>query len=248
MSYNKLFITITALMLIFAACRKQWNATEEDMANYGWTLYEQASLMDINEEVDQLKEDFQDVKKWFLNATMKDTNYQDGYNGLGWTYGKLSIFQAADDEGNDLELNNAIDNFLIGEGKPQNPRIDHNVWHDILAGLTFTYSALKDDSMTIVWGDSLISEIEKDRITWAFPHEPVDIYGNYPTDYLDVHITLALAKFVRSTTIDDFKSSEYHVDAIITAKNLPDFDANYETIVGQEKLAAKIQELQKTLK
>ena len=157
-------------MLIFAACRKQWNATEEDMANYGWTLYEQASLMDINEEVDQLKEDFQDVKKWFLNATMKDTNYQDGYNGLGWTYGKLSIFQAADDEGNDLELNNAIDNFLIGEGKPQNPRIDHNVWHDILAGLTFTYSALHDDSMAIVWGDSLLSEIAKDRITWAFPH------------------------------------------------------------------------------
>ena len=102
--------------------------------------------------------------------------------------------------------------------------------------------------MTIVWGDSLISEIEKDRVTWAFPHEAVDIDGNYPTDYLDVHITLALAKFVRSTTIDDFKSSEYHVDAIITAKNLPDFDANYETIVGQEKLAAKIQELQKTLK
>ena len=179
---------------------------------------------------------------------MEDTNYQDGYNGLGWTYGKLSIFQPADDEGNDLELNNAINAFLIGEGKTQNPRIDHNVWHDILAGLTFTYSALNDDSMTIVWGDSLISELEKDRITWAFPYEPVDNEGNYPTDYLDVHITLALAKFVRSTTIDDFKNSEYHVDAVILAKKLPDFDANYGTIVGQDKLAAKIQELQEILK
>ena len=225
-------------MLIFAACRKEWKATEEDMANYGWTLFELASD----------KDDYEEVLTWFSNATMKDTNYQDGYNGMGWTYGKLSSYSINPDGSEETDLIDGITQFLIGEGKPQNTRIDHNVWHDILAGLTFTYSILHDDSMTIVWGDSLLSEIEKDRISWAFPHEAVDINGNYPTDYLDVHITLALAKFVRSTTIDDFNSSEYHVDAIITAKNLPDFDANYETIVGQEKLAAKIQELQKTLK
>ena len=239
MSYNKLFITITMLMLIFAACRKEWTATEEDMTNYGWTIFEKASLMSFDEQ----QKEYENVLDWFENATKKDTNYQDGYNGMGWTYGKLSIFEIDDDD-----LNNAIDAFLIAEGKTQNPRIDHNVWHDILAGLTFAYSALKDDSMAIVWGDSLLSEIGKDRVTWAFPHEPVDIEGNYPTDYLDVHITLALAKFVRSTTIEDFNDSEYHVDAIILAKKLPDFDANYETIVGQEKLAAKIQELQEYLK
>ena len=240
MSYNKLFITITMLMLIFAACRKEWTATEEDMTNYGWTLFEQASL-DLSSNT--AEEDFDYVLKWFEDATKKDTSYQDGYNGMGWTYGKLSIFEIDDDD-----LNNAIDAFLIAEGKTQNPRIDHNVWHDILAGLTFAYSALKDDSMAIVWGDSLLSEIGKDRVTWAFPHESVDIEGNYPTDYLDVHITLALAKFVRSTTIEDFNDSEYHVDAIILAKKLTDFDSNYETIVGQQKLAAKIKELQEILK
>ena len=238
MSYNKLFITLTVLMLIFAACRKQWNATEEDMSNYGWTIFEIAS--------DQA--DFEEVEVWFINATMEDTNYQDGYNGLGWTYGKLSIFQPADDEGNDLELNNAINAFLIGEDKTQNPRIDHNVWHDILAGLTFSYSALNDDSMTIVWGDSLISEIEKDRVTWAFPHEPVDSKGNYPTDYLDVHITLALAKFVRSTTVEDFDEVEKHIDAIITARNMGDFNSSYETIAGQQRLSDMIDSLQTILK
>ena len=230
-------------MLIFAACRKEWIATEEDMTNYGWTLFEQASL-DLTSNT--AEEDFDHVLKWFEDATKKDTSYQDGYNGMGWTYAKLSMFKIPDDDFNDL--NNAIDAFLKGEGKTQIPRIDHNVWHDILAGLTFTYSVLHDDSMTIVWGDSLLSEIEKDRITWAFPHEAVDINGNYPTDYLDVHIALALAKFIRATTIDDFNSSEYHVDAINVAKNLSDFDANYETIVGQQKLAAKIQELQEYLK
>ena len=229
-------------MLIFAACRKEWTATEEDMTNYGWTLFEQASLMSFDEQ----QKEYENVLDWFENATKKDTNYQDGYNGMGWTYAKLSMFELPGDDLNDL--NNAIDAFLKGEGKTQNPRIDHNVRHDILAGLTFTYSALHDDSMAIVWGDSLLSEIEKDRITWAFPHEAVDINGNYPTDYLDVHIALALAKFIRATTVDDFNRSEYHVDAINVAKNLSDFDANYETIVGQQKLAAKIQELQEYLK
>ena len=223
-------------MLIFAACRKQWNATEEDMASYGWTLFEEASD----------KDDYEEARKWFENATMKDTNYQDGYNGLGWTYGKLSTFIFID--GKDLELEKAIKNFLKGEGKTQNPRIEHNVSHDIRAGLTFAYSGLKNDSMAIIWGDLLISELEENRETWVFPHEPVDSKGNYPTDYLDVHITLALAKFVRSTTVEDFDEVEKHVDAIITARNMEDFNSSYETIAGQQRLSNMIDSLQTILK
>ena len=236
MSYNKLFITITVLMLIFAACRKQWNATEEDMANYGWTLFELAS--------DQA--DFEEVEVWFINATMEDTNYQDGYNGLGWTYGKLSSFILI--EGKDVELEDAVKYFLKGEGKTQNARIEHNISHDIRAGLTFAYSGLKNDSMAIIWGDLLISELEENRETWAFPHEPVDSKGNYPTDYLDVHITLALAKFVRSTTVEDFDEVEKHIDAIITARNMEDFNSSYETIAGQQRLSNMIDSLQTILK
>ena len=238
MSYNKLFITLTVLMLIFAACRKQWNATEEDMADYGWTLFKIAS--------DQA--DYEEVELWFINATMEDTNYQDGYNGLGWTYGKLSTFIIPDIEGNDVELEDAVKNFLKGEGKTQNPRIEHNVMHDIRAGLTFAYSGLKNDSMAIIWGDLLISELEEDSETWALPHEPVDSKGNYPTDYLDVHITLALAKFVRSTTVEDFDEVEKHIDAIITARNMEDFNSSYGTIAGQQRLSDMIDSLQTILK
>ena len=223
-------------MLIFAACRKQWNATEEDMADYGWTLFKIAS--------DQA--DYEEVELWFINATMEDTNYQDGYNGLGWTYGKLSSFISI--EGKDVELEDAVKQFLKGEGKTQNPRIDHSVKHDIRAGLTFAYSGLKEDSMAIIYGDLLISELEEDRETWAFPHEPVDSKGNYPTDYLDVHITLALAKFVRSTTVEDFDEVEKHVDAIITAKNMGEFNSSYGTIAGQQRLSDMIDSLQIILK
>ena len=223
-------------MLIFAACRKQWNATEEDMSNYGWTIFELASE----------QADYEEVLFWFLNATMEDTNYQDGYNGLGWTYGKLSSFILI--EGKDVELEYAVKYFLKGEGKTQNPRIDHSVKHDIRAGLTFAYSGLKEDSMAIIYGDLLISELEEDRETWAFPHEPVDSKGNYPTDYLDVHITLALAKFVRSTTVEDFNEVEKHVDAIITAKNMGEFNSSYGTIAGQQRLSDMIDSLQTFLK
>ena len=236
MSYSRLFVTITVLVLIFAACRKQWNATEEDMSNYGWTIFELASE----------QADYEEVLFWFLNATMEDTNYQDGYNGLGWTYGKLSSFILI--EGKDVELEYAVNNFLKGEGKTQNPRIEHNVMHDIRAGLTFAYSGLKNDSMAIIWGDSLISELEENRETWAFPHEPVDSKGNYPPDYLDVHITLALAKFVRSTTVEDFDEVEKHIDAIITARNMEDFNSSYETIAGQQRLSDMIDSLQIILK
>ena len=40
-------------MLIFAACRKQWNATEEDMANYGWILYEQNNFVEIEHQLNK---------------------------------------------------------------------------------------------------------------------------------------------------------------------------------------------------
>ena len=206
------------------------------MSNYGWTLFELAGE----------QADYEEVLVWFLNATMEDTNYQDGYNGLGWTYGKLSSFISI--EGKDVELEDAVKQFLKGEGKTQNPRIDHSVKHDIRAGLTFAYSGLKEDSMAIIYGDLLISELEEDRETWDFPHEPVDSKGNYPTDYLDVHITLALAKFVRSTTVEDFDEVEKHVDAIITARNMGDFNSSYETIAGQQRLSDMIDSLQTILK
>jgi hypothetical protein len=132
MSYNKLFITITMLMLIFAACRKEWIATEEDMTNYGWTLFEQANL-DLTSNT--AEEDFDDVLKWFEDATKKDTSYQDGYNGMGWTYAKLSMFKIPDDDFNDL--NNAIDAFLKGEAKTQNPLEYHAIHYDLSAGSEF---------------------------------------------------------------------------------------------------------------
>ena len=214
MSYNKLFITITMLMLIFAACRKQWNATEEDMANYGWTLYEQGDYLGSYE--------------WFSNSVLEDMNYQDGYNGLGWSFGKL------------VELDSAIFAFEEGLTKPQNPRIIENVAHEILAGLTFAHSALKHDSSVVNYGDSLVWLLEQqtDDKTWNFSHDST-------TNYLDVHVMLALSYYALS----DFTESLEHVQAIKTALNpaSPSWVVNTNTITGRDQLAAQIEYLQNYL-
>jgi len=214
MKHSRLLLSLFILLLIFAACRKQWNATEEDMANYGWSLYEQGEYLDSYE--------------WFSNSIQEDLDYQDGYNGLGWTFGKL------------VELDSAVQVFDVGLTKPQNPRMLDIVAHDILAGLTFAHSALKHDSSVVHYGDSLIWLI-KQKIgekTWIFPHDST-------TNYLDVHVTLALSYYALS----DFAESLGHVQSIKTALNpaSPPYVVNTTTIVGRDQLAAEIEYLQNYL-
>ena len=215
MNCNRLLLGITMVMLIFAACRKEWTATEEDMANYGWVLYEQG--------------DYVASYDWFSNSVREDENYQDGYNGLGWTFGKL------------VELDSAVQAFDVGLTKPQNPRMLDIVAHDILAGLTFAHSALKHDSSAVAYGDSLIWLLEQqigDK-TWSFPHDST-------TNYLDVHVTLALSYFVLS----DVTESLEHVQAIKTALNpaSPPYVVDTKTVRGRNQLAAEIEYLQNYLR
>ena len=75
MKYSRIVLQLIVLISLFTAWRKQWSATEQDMANYGWNLYEQG--------------DYVTSYEWFSNSIIEDNNYQDGYNGLGWTFGKL---------------------------------------------------------------------------------------------------------------------------------------------------------------
>ena len=222
MSCNRLFITVTVLMLIFAACRKEWTATEEDLTNYGWSLYEQGL--------------YDEARDWFSDAVLEDLNYQDGYNGLGWTEGKRS----ADQPGH-KELKEAIKHFKKGLELPQNQRMIHIVAHDILAGLTFAYSGLNKSDSTRYYGDSLITLIGQkvyDK-TWFFPHDST-------TNYKDVHIELALAYFL----IPNYGESLNHVNKIREALDPPEqfFFVDTLTLQGQYKLAEEMERLQSYLK
>ena len=185
------------------------------MANYGWILYEQG--------------DYVGSYEWFSNSVREDENYQDGYNGLGWSFGKL------------VDPDSAVQAFDVGLTKPQNPRMLDIVAHDILAGLTFAHSALKQDSSAVAYGDSLIWLLKQQNgdKTWTFPHDST-------TNYLDVHVTLALSYFALS----DFTESLEHVQAIKTALNpaSPPYLVDTNTVRGRRQLAAEIEYLQNYLR
>ena len=165
----------------------------------------------------------------FSNSIIEDNNYQDGYNGLGWTFGKL------------VELDSAVQTFTVGLSKPPNERNITNVSQEILAGLAFAHSALKQDSSVILYGDSLIWLINQQigEKIWSFSHDST-------TNYLDVHVTLALSYYALS----DYDESIVNVQAIKTALNpaSPPYIVNTTTVQGREELAAEIEYLQNYLR
>ena len=224
MKQHRLLLPLLILLLMFVACRKEWLPTEEDMADYGWTLYE--------------AERFKESNHWFSKAVKEDENYKDGYNGMGWSEIKMSLWNSDPDP---PILSTAIDHFKIGLKKDDNPRSLHNVDFDIFAGLTFLYSirdtgssTLYTDS-TIFYGDSLIKLINEQQYeqTWYFPHDTI-------TDYLDIHITLAWAKFLKKQYN---VSLEDHVRLLEDKCGWLTISPDFQTATGIHELAARIEEL-----
>ena len=102
MKQHRLLLPLLILLLIFVACRREWLPTEEDFTNYGWTLYQTGRFKESNH--------------WFQNAIDENMNYKDGYNGMGWSEQKMSLWNT------EPNLDNAIDHFKKGLKKDDNPR------------------------------------------------------------------------------------------------------------------------------
>ena len=220
MKQHRLLLPLLILLLIFVACRREWLPTEEDFTDYGWTLYQDGRFKESNH--------------WFQNAIDENMNYKDGYNGMGWSEQKMSLWNT------EPNLDNAIDHFKKGLKKDDNPRSLHNVDFDLFAGLTFLYS-IRDTAgsdlytdMAILYGDSLIKLINEQQYeqTWYFPHDTI-------TDYLDIHITLAWAKFLKKQYN---VSLEDHVRFLEDKCNslFPTISPDFQTAEGIHELAARI--------
>ena len=221
MKQHRLLLPLLILLLIFVACRREWLPTEEDYTDYGWTLYQDGRFKESNH--------------WFQNAIDENMNYKDGYNGMGWSEQKMSLWNT------EPNLDNAIDHFKKGLKKDDNPRSLHNVDFDLFAGLTFSYS-IKDPAgttyytdSTIFYGDSLIKLINEEQYeqTWYFPHDTT-------TDYLDIHVTLAWAKFLKKQYN---VSLEDHVRLLEDKCGWLTISPDFQTATGIHELAARIEEL-----
>ena len=91
---------LMAFVLVGSGCRKQVTASDMDMSEYGWVLYSEGKFTKSNE--------------WFINAVIRDTSYKDGYNGQGWTYGKIG------------EIDSSIARFTVGRTKA----LSDTTWQD----------------------------------------------------------------------------------------------------------------------
>ena len=109
-------MSLIALMLIATNCRQSVIPTEEDLAGYGWTLYETG--------------EYQEAREWFYDAVAKDSSYADGYNGIGWCFGKLR------------QADSAAVYFHESQTKPFDAYDTPDLDLDLYAGLTFAYSGM----------------------------------------------------------------------------------------------------------
>ena len=125
-------------------CRQPVIPTEEDLAGYGWTLYETG--------------EYQEAREWFYDAVDKDSSYADGVNGIGWCFGKLR------------QADSAAVYFLISQTKPFDPYDTPDLDLDLYAGLTFSYSGMHIDSLVRTYAAYVL--VERPELgPWYFSHD-----------------------------------------------------------------------------
>ncbi len=217
-----IILFVLGWVLTIGSCRKQYEATEQDMANYGWFLFEKAAI----------NSDYTNSKNWFLESINEDTTYMDGYNGLGWSFGKLT------------ELDSSI--YYFEKGLRFTPSIydTTNIRQQVWAGLCFAYNAYGNDALSIQFGDSLIVDLSSGLTTrsWIFNHN--NINSKNKIDHLDVRVTLAASNFA----VSEFSNSVLHIQTILDGlNNSGTFEPDVNTVQGRAELALWIDSLQTIL-
>ena len=211
MSKTTLLFIMAIGLITMDACRKKFYATAEDMAEYGWELFETKEYLPSN--------------AWFLDAVSKDSDWKDGYNGLGWTYAKLMV------------LDSSISHFTTGLAKKQHQWNPIDVQSEILAGLTFANHALGKDAKVIQYGRAFLDSTVKPLTAgWMFTHDSL-------LNYLDVRITLAASYFA----VGKFDSTILQVTVILDSLNSSELPITDTTLVGRKEMAKQIMTLQNYL-
>ena len=199
-------------------CRQPVIPTEEDLAGYGWTLYETGK--------------YQEAREWFYDAVAKDSSYADGYNGIGWCFGKLR------------RADSAAVYLHISQTKPFDSYDTPDLDLDLYAGLTFAYSGMHIDSLVREYATYVL--VERPILgPWKFSHDN-------KINHLDVRLELALADFnmgyftsCRDNLQSIYNDSSYQSYPQNTVESLT---MNVETLLGRAELAQLLQSLQQTLK
>ena len=217
-----LFLASLGILLI-DGCRKDFSATAEHKASYGWEMYE-------------LK-DYLKSREWFFNSVETDKKWKDGYNGLGWSYAKLLEMDSLD-----TENIGSIRTFHRGLLQPKDPWNSTDVHLEILAGLTFAYHAKGNDKEAVKFGNALIDStligLNPSRWhSWAFSHDST-------LNYLDLRITMASSYFA----LAEFDSTQVHLKVVLDSLgSSTKLISDYKSLLGRQLVAQQLDSLQKVL-
>ncbi|MFQ6616777.1 MAG: hypothetical protein ACE5HZ_08470 [Fidelibacterota bacterium] len=214
------------LPVVILTCRKRLEPTEMDMAEFGWTLY--------------AGEEYREANRWFDDAVFEDSTYKDGYNGLGWTYGKLG------------ELGQSISSFQKGRtlAFEDTTRADslllltvpsHDVPKETTAGLALAYHATSSYQNAVIYGNSLLT-LSRDSSYTASQGDPNWVFSRDPTiDARDIIWTLASSQYA----LGNFEKSLDHVRQLMSE---PDsFSPDITAVEGRRELAEMIEFLRENL-
>lgn len=210
-------------ILFIDGCRKNFSATAEHKASYGWEMYE-------------LK-DYLKSREWFFNSVETDKKWKDGYNGLGWSYAKLLEMDSLD-----TENIGSIRTFHRGLLQPKDPWNSTDVHLEILAGLTFAYHAKGNDKEAVKFGNALIDStligLNPSRWhSWAFSHDST-------LNYLDLRITMASSYFA----LAEFDSTQVHLKVVLDSiGSSTKLISDYKSLLGRQLVAQQLDSLQKVL-
>ena len=217
-SIIKYITTFVCILILSNGCRQPVIPTEEDLAGYGWTLYEQG--------------EYQEAREWFYDAVDKDSSYADGFNGIGWCFGKLR------------QADSAAAYFHISQTKPFDPYDTPDLDLDLYAGLTFAYSGMHIDSLVRTYAAYVL--VERPELgPWYFSHDN-------KINHLDIRLELALADF----NMGYFVSCRDNLQSIYNDTYYQSFPSNnpkaltmnVETVLGRSELAQILQTMQQALK
>ena len=210
-------------ILFIDGCRKNFTATAEHKASYGWEMYE-------------LK-DYLKSREWFYNSVETDKKWKDAYNGLGWSYAKLLEMDSLD-----TENIGSIRTFHRGLLQPKDPWNSTDVHLEILAGLTFAYHAKGNDKEAVKFGNALIDStligLNPSRWhSWAFSHDST-------LNYLDLRITMASSYFA----LAEFDSTQVHLKVVLDSLgSSTKLISDYKSLLGRQLVAQQLDSLQKVL-
>jgi tetratricopeptide (TPR) repeat protein len=109
-------VLFSLFCLIILSCRGNVIATDSDLSNFGWALYEDGEYLEALE--------------WFKESIETDSSHSDAYNGAGWTMGQLRQAE---------EAVYFFDTFLQRDSSDFKDKLD------FYAGLSFGYSAVGND-------------------------------------------------------------------------------------------------------